>query len=113
MFGFLDEFAEVVKSIRVQQTQTRKVTGNTQLLRSRCQKEKTRCVAAKRVDQFVFRADGLRRPAQMMGFVDDEDVPTGSQCLFEPLLAPHEQFDARENELIIEEWIRSGVDGFD
>src|SRR3989442_1466930 len=49
----------------------------------------------------------------MMGFINDEDVPLGGQGLLNSLLIPCEQAHAAQYELTVEEWILSGIGGFD
>src|SRR5687767_3464290 len=109
----LDEFAQVVKPVRIQQAQAGEMAGHAELFRSRGQKQETGSLAGKRLDQSVFRTDGLGRPRKMMRFIDDEDVPAGSDGLFDSPLARREQTDAAQYKLVIEKRIFLGIESFD
>src|SRR5204862_535457 len=49
----------------------------------------------------------------MMGFIDDKDVPTGGQSLFNSLLVRFEEVDTAKHELAFQERVVSGIDLFD
>jgi len=101
MLRFADEFIEVEKAIRVQQPQAGKMAGQAELFRSGRQKQEARRPAADRLHQRVFRTDRIGCPAEMMGFIDNEHVPLGGQCLLQSWLTSREQADAAQHELIV------------
>ena len=101
----MDELAEIMEPRRVQQPQAREVAGHSQLLRRRGEQQEIGRFPAEGFDHRVVTADRVRRPAEMMGLVDDDHIPAGIKRLLEPLFIPGEETPAREDELVVEERI--------
>src|SRR5881396_2683681 len=83
-----------------------------ELIRSRGEQKKPRCLAAQRFNQRILRADVFRGPAEMVGFVNNENVPAGRYGLLSPVLILYEQADAAQQKLIVEKGILAGISSF-
>ena len=112
-FRLRDELVEIVEAIRVEQAQPREVAGHAELLGRGREEQEPRRLPAERLDHGIFGADSLRRPAEMMRFIDHQHVPPGVERLPESGFAAGEKADAREHELIVEKRIRLRVGRLD
>ena len=74
--------SEIGVAIRIQQAQPGKVTLRSELLRRGREKEQAGDFRGECLDQRVGGAGGFGAPFQMMGFIDDEQIPACIERLF-------------------------------
>ena len=106
---------EVVETLEVEQAETREMAGFTELLRGGGDEEDVGSFGREGFDQVVFGAGLLRGPAEVMGFIDDEEVPIGRGGLGEAVGTLAEKIDAGDDELVVLERVGFGIvflDGF-
>ena len=99
VFALGAEGLQVVEAVRVQQAQARKVAVLAQLFRGSGQQQHARNHFGQLFDQRVFGAGLVFVPHQVVGFVDHQQVPTGSKQRVLGLLVVHQPFQGNECEL--------------
>ncbi len=91
--------------MRIEQPQSAEVTGTAELLRCGGQQQQPPRLAGDEFDHpiRVTRLPGC--PVQVMGLVDNHQVPLGDKRLFEPAGIPGEKIDRTQHQLLPEKWI--------
>src|SRR5262249_38701508 len=72
LFGFTEKSIQIIEPIRIEQSQSCKMTGHAKLLRRSRQEQETGGTLAELFDNFIFRAGLTGRPLEMMRLVDDQ-----------------------------------------
>ena len=111
LVGFADEGIEIVIPVRIEQPQAGEVAGESELFGRGGKQQQAWGMAAERVDGIVGRRRGLRRPLQMVRFVNDEDVPSGAERLLEANRALEEEPEIGQYQLVLEERVGAGQCG--
>src|SRR4051812_21869654 len=91
----------------------RKMALLAQLLWGRREQKDTANLAGKLVDQLILRAGAFPRSGQMMGFIDDQDVPVSRHGLRHAFWVMREQAGRANDQLIVEKRVGFGISRFD
>ena len=97
----------------VEQAQTREVARHAELLGSGREEKQARGTATQGLNRFILRAHRLRGPAEVMGLIHDENVPSRGDGLLGPPVVAGEEAQTGEDELVLGEGIRLGPRLFD
>jgi hypothetical protein len=106
--GLFRESFEITVAIRIEESQPGEVAFQAQLFRRGREQQQSVGPAAELFHQRVLGADRLRRPAEMMRFIHHEDIPLPGGDLRGAAGICAEKIDAREDQLIVEEGVRTG-----
>ena len=99
VFGFFEERIEIVVTRGVEEAEAGEVTGEAELSGRGGEEEKAGGAFGEFLDEGVLGAGGVGRPLEVVGFVDDDEIPAGGDGLGAALLDVGEEGDAREGEL--------------
>jgi hypothetical protein len=111
--GFLAVGFEVCVAVGVEQAEAGEVAFGPELLRGGGEQEEARDARGEGLDEGILGAWGEGMPGEVMGLIDDEQIPPGLERLFGPAGLGAEEGEAAEDELAIEEGIGIGLGGFD
>ena len=92
----------IVVTVRVEQAQAGEVTFGPQLLGGCGEQNHPGRGAGEGVDQLVSGAGRLGTPGQMVGFVDDEQIPSGGDYLGQPVGVAQQKLRAAHDALFVE-----------
>jgi hypothetical protein len=106
--GFLDEVGEVGVAVGVEEAEAGEVAVGAELLGSGGKEEKALDFGGELFDDLVFGAGLVGVPLEVVGFVNDEEIPAGFEDLGGAGFGGGEEGEAGEDELGIQE----GVDAF-
>ncbi len=106
--GFLDEVGEVGVAVWVEEAEAGEVAVGAQLLGRGGEEEEAFDFGGELLDDLVFGAGLVGVPLEVVGFVNDEEIPAGFEDLGGAGFGGGEKGEAGEDELGIEE----GVDAF-
>ncbi len=111
--GFFREKGVVVsEAIRVKQAQACEVAHLSELFRCGGQQQYTACIAGQLFHQLILGAGGFGRPAQVVCFIDNQQIPFTSHGLFGILRVVSQELQAAQHQLFAVEGV-VGVIFFD
>ena len=106
--GLAEEFVEVAVALGVEQAEAGEVSLEAELLRGGGEEEQPGNGSGKGFDEGIFGGGFGRGPAEMVGFIDDEQVPTRLTGLIGALGIRGEEVEGADHELAVEKGIRAG-----
>ena len=102
-----------MEAVGVEESEACEVAGHAELFGGRGQEQEAGDDLAEGFNHGVLGAGGFGSPAEVMGFVDDEEIPSGGDGLFASARCCSEETEAGDDELVVEEGIGLGTAGFD
>lgn len=111
--GFLNEVGEVGVAVGVEEAEAGEVAVGTELLGGGGEEEEAWGLGGEFFDDLVVGAGGVGVPFEVVGLIDDEEVPGGFEGLGGAFFRCGEKVEAGEDELGVEEGVGGVVVGFD
>ena len=103
--GLADKLVEIGKTRRVEEAKAGEVSLAPELFRRRGEEKKAGGFPGDRLDGVVFGAGRLEAPLEVVGFVDDHEVPRAFRGLDGTLRMGGDPGGCAEDELVVEEGI--------
>ena len=113
MVAFLQKRLQVRIAGRIQEAQAGEVALGAELLGRGGEQQQGRGGRGEAFDEGVLGAGGVGRPLQVVGLVDDKQVPAGSHGLLSARRVVCEKGDAADDQLAVQKGVGLGLVAFD
>jgi len=111
--GFGEEFVQIAVAVGIKQAEAGEVACSTELLWRGREQQHTRNALGDGFDDLIGDSRRFDGPFEVVGFIHDEEIPTGISGLPRTFGRAAEQRERAEDDLAVEEGIALGITGLD